>query len=36
MPWEPIVKSSPRGRVAQNLLNYEQARATFSLESVKT
>jgi len=35
MPWEPIIKSSPRGGVAPNLRNYEQARATFSWEEAR-
>jgi hypothetical protein len=32
MPWEPIIKSSPRDGVVPNLRNYEQARAAFSWE----
>ena len=35
MPWEPIIKSSPDGRIAPNLRNYEQARATFSWEEAR-
>ena len=36
MPWESIIKSSPRGEVAPNLRNYEQARATFSWEEARS
>ncbi|MCI0392784.1 MAG: acetate--CoA ligase [Acidobacteria bacterium] len=36
MPWEPIIKSSPRGGVAPRLRNYEQARAAFSWEEARS
>src|SRR6266511_1863966 len=36
MLWEPIIKSSPRGRPAPNLRNYEQARAAFSWEEARS
>jgi acetyl-CoA synthetase len=36
MPWEPIIKSSPRGGVAPNLRIYEQARAAFSREEARS
>jgi len=36
MPWEPIIKSSPRGGVAPNLRNYEQAREAFSWEEARS
>ena len=36
MLWEPIIKSSPRGGVAPNLRNYEQARAAFSWEEARS
>jgi hypothetical protein len=36
MPREPIIKSSPRGGVAPNLRNYEQARAAFSWEEARS
>jgi acetyl-CoA synthetase len=36
MPWEPIIKSSPRGGVAPNLRNYRQARAAFSWEEARS
>jgi acetyl-CoA synthetase len=35
MLWEPIIKSSPKGGVAPNLRNYEQARAAFSWEEAR-
>jgi hypothetical protein len=36
MPWEPIIKSSPRGVVAPNLRNCEQARAASSWEEARS
>jgi acetyl-CoA synthetase len=36
MLWEPIIKSSPSGRVAPNLRNYERARVTFSWEEARS
>jgi acetyl-CoA synthetase len=36
MLWEPIIKSSPRGEVAPNLRNYEQARVAFSWEEARS
>jgi acetyl-CoA synthetase len=36
MPWEPIIKSSPRSGVAPNLRSYEQAREAFSWEEARS
>jgi acetyl-CoA synthetase len=36
MPLEPITKSSSRGGIAPNLLNYGQARAAFSWEEARS